>query len=79
MGSLDRRLARLEGWVGGAARDEEDRITREALRRITTEDLRLVHAYLKRAAKGDTEPTGEEEPAILRYEEFKEEVRNERA
>jgi hypothetical protein len=79
LGSLDKRLARLEGWVGGAARDEEDRITREALRRITTEDLRLVHAYLKRAAKGDTEPTEEEEPAILRYEEFKEEVRNERA
>jgi hypothetical protein len=79
LGSLDRRLARLEGWVGGAARDEEDRITREALRRITTEDLRLVHAYLKRAAEGDTEATEEEEPAILRYEEFKEEVRNERA
>jgi hypothetical protein len=79
VGRLERRLESLETRNATAWGDEEEQVTREALRRITTDDLRLVHAYLKRAAKGDTEPTEEEEPAILRYEEFKEEVRNERA
>lgn len=77
MGSLERRLEGLETRNATSRADEDDRVTREALRRITIEDLRLVHAYLKRAAEGNAEPTGdEEESALRRYEEIKEEMRN---
>jgi len=79
VGSLKRRLEGLETRNATARVDEEERVTREALGRITTEDLRLVHAYLKRATKGHAEPSEEEEAALRRYEEIKEEVRNERA
>ena len=74
--SVPRRLENLENRVATSRTDEEDRVTREALSRITTEDLRLVHAYLKRATEEGREPTDEERPALRRYEEIKEEVRN---
>jgi len=77
MGSIDRRLARLEDRAGGAVRDEENRVGREALRRVTDEELLLVEAFFERAVEGDAEPTEEEEAAIIRYEELKEEVSHE--
>ena len=77
-GSLERRLGNLEARGATSRVNEEERVTREALSRITTEDLRLVHSFLKRAAEGDADPTGEEEEeALRRYEEIKEEVRGE--
>ena len=76
-GSLERRLGNLEARGATSRADEGERVTREALSRITTKDLRLVHAYLKRAADGDADPTGDEEAALQRYEEIKEEVRGE--
>ena len=76
MGSLERRLGNLEARGATAQTDEEDHVSREALSRITTEDLRLVYAYLERVAgKEDGEPTEEEEAALLGYETIKEEVR----
>jgi hypothetical protein len=77
--SISRRLEALEARNATARADEEERVSREALRRITTENLRLVHAYLKRAVEGDAEPTGDEEAALRRYEEIKREVRGERS
>ena len=77
--STSKRLARLEERVRETTENEEGLISREALTRISTEDLRLVHAYLKRAVEGNAEPTEEEGAALLRYEGIKEEVRNERA
>lgn len=76
--SVRRRLECLEARALVRRADEEGRVSRKALWRITTDDLRLVHAFLKRAVEGDREPTGEEEGAILRYEVIKEEVRSER-
>lgn len=55
-----RRLGSLEARSATTRAGEKDRITRGALRRITTEDLRLVHAYLNRVAEGNAEPTEEE-------------------
>jgi hypothetical protein len=77
MGSLDRRLARLEEQVGRVSENEEERVRSEALRRVTTEDLETLAEYLRRAVEEGGEPTPEEEEAILRYEELREEVRNE--
>jgi hypothetical protein len=77
VGSIEKRLERLEEWTVGTAEDEEECVSQEALRRVTTEDLLLLHAYLERATEEGGEPTEEEEAAILRYEEIKEEVRGE--
>ncbi len=77
MGSVSRRLDWLEEQARETTENEQGVISREALGRISTEDLRLVHAYLKRAVEGNAEPTEEEGAAIFRYEEIKEEVRNE--
>ena len=77
--TVRRRLERLETRNATSRVDEEDRVSREALRRVTDEDLRLVHAFFKRATEGHTEPSEEEEEALGRYEGTKEEVRGERA
>jgi hypothetical protein len=79
MGSVSRRLARLEEQARDTTEDEEGVISRDALRRVTNEDLRLVHAYLKRKIEEDGKPTEEEEAALVRYQALREEVRNERA
>ncbi len=78
MGSVSKRLARLEELVRETTGCEEVVISREALRRISTQDLRLVHAYLKWKVEEDAEPTEEQEEALVRYQALREEVRNER-
>lgn len=75
MGSLERRLGNLEARGATARVAEEEHVSREALSRLTDEDLRLVHAYLKRATEEGGEPTEEEAGALRRYEVIKEEVR----
>ena len=70
------RLGRLEERAREAKGGEEGRISQQALRRVTDEDLRLLHAYLKRAVEEGGELTDEERLALRRYEEIKEEVRN---
>jgi hypothetical protein len=75
---MKRRIEGLEARVVASRANEEGRVSREAMRRVTDEDLRLLHAYLKRAVEEGGEPTEEEEAAILCYEEIKEEVRHER-
>ena len=40
--SLEKRLGRLEEMSGEVAEDEEAQISRETLRRVATDDLRLV-------------------------------------
>jgi hypothetical protein len=72
-----KRLARLEEGARETRAGEEERVLREAMGRVSDEDLRLLHAYLKRAVEEGGEPTEQEEPAILRYQEIKEEVRHE--
>jgi hypothetical protein len=73
-----KRLARLEERARETRAGEEERVLREAMGRVSNEDLRFLHAYLKRAVEEGGEPTEEEEAAILCYEEIKEEVRHER-
>lgn len=75
--SLEKRLGRLEEMAGEVAEDEEAQISRETLSRVTTEDLRLVVAYLRRTEEEGGEPTEEEEDALDRYHKLREEVRNE--
>ena len=75
--SLKKRLGRLEERAGDVAEDEEERISRESLRRVPTEDLRIVVAYLRRMDEEGGEPTEEEEEALRRYEELRAEVRHE--
>ncbi len=53
----------------------EERISREAWSRVTDEDLRLAHTALKRWDEEGGEPTGEEQAALRRFEELREEVR----
>jgi phenylpropionate dioxygenase-like ring-hydroxylating dioxygenase large terminal subunit len=79
LGKLKRRLEDLETCNATSRADEEDRVSRDALTRVTDEDLRLVHAFFKRATEGHTEPSEEEEEALGCYEWIKEEVRSERA
>ena len=79
MGRLERRLDNLEGRGAKTREAEEERVSGEALTRVTTEDLRLVHAYLGRAVKGYTEPTEEEGGALRRYKEIKDDVRRKHA
>lgn len=76
MGSLERRLEDLEARGAKTRVAEEERVSREALSRVTDEDLRLLHAYLKRATEEGEGPTEEEGAALRRYEEIKEGVRN---
>jgi hypothetical protein len=76
--SMKRRIEGLEARVVASRADEEGRVSREAMRLVTDEDLRLLHAYLKRAVEEGGEPTEEEEAANPCYEEIKEEVRHER-
>ena len=79
MGSLERRLERLEGRAGRFNEDEEERIEREAISRLTDQELELVWEYLKRAeGEEEAEPRGgEERAAIERYFQLREEVRDE--
>jgi hypothetical protein len=77
LGSVSRRLVRLEERAKETTENEEELIGRDALRRVTDEDLRLLHAFLKRAVEGSAVPTEAEEAALGRYEELKAEVRNE--
>ena len=77
MGSIGKRLARLEERASGSAEDEEERIRAEALTRVTDEDLKLLIAYLRRATEEGGEPTEEEAAALCRYEELYEEVGHE--
>ncbi len=74
MGSIEKRLARLEERASGSAEDQEERIRAEALTRVTDEDLKLLIAYLRRATEEGGEPTEEEAAALRRYEELYEEV-----
>ena len=77
MGGLDRRLRNLEERAG-RSEDEEERIQREALTRVTDEDLEFVWAYLERTEEEpEGEPTPEEWAAIERYFQLQEEVRDE--
>lgn len=76
MGNVRRRLDRLERG-GGVDEDQEEATRREALARVTDEDLKLVWGYLERTEGEDGEPTEEEWAAILRYEELREEVEKE--
>lgn len=75
--SLEKRLGRLEEIAGDVAEDEEARISRETLSRVSTEDLRLFVAYLRRMEEEGGKPTEEEEEALDRYHKLREEVRNE--
>ena len=74
MGSIEKRLERLEGWAGSTAEDEEERIRAETLTRVTDEDLYLLDTYLKRYIEEGGEPTEEEAVALRRYEELYGEV-----
>ncbi len=74
MGSIEKRLERLEGWAGSTAEDEEERICQEAQKRVTDEDLDLLDAYLNRYIEEGGEPTEEEAAALRRYEELYGEV-----
>ena len=77
MGSLERRLGNLEARGATTRAEEKDRVSREALRRMTTEDLRAYVDALRRMKAGEV--LGEEARAILRrFEELYEEVRGER-
>jgi hypothetical protein len=53
MGSLGRRLARLEAQLGGLwdTNPLEERIAREALSMLSTPELRLVISGLKRGGE----------------------------
>ena len=75
--TVRRRLERLETRNATSRVDEEDRVIRGALRRLSTPDLRLVRDYFKRKTEGDAEPTEEEEAALGRYETLREEARSE--
>ncbi len=79
MGSIEKRLGRLEERSCGLAADEEERVQRETLRRLSTEDLRTLAEYLRRAAEGVGEPTEEEEEVLHRYEAIRREVAEEMA
>lgn len=68
-----RRLEERAAGVVGA--DEEERISREAMRRATTEDLWTLHACIERMIEKGGGPAENEEAAIIRYEDLKEEVR----
>ncbi len=76
---LRRRLERLEYLKRGGETDEdqEEHIRREALGRVTDEDLALVWEYLERTEEEEGEPTQEEWAAIERYFQLEEEVRHE--
>ncbi len=75
---LRRRLDRLESLKrAGGGEDEEEAIRREALTRVTDEDLELVWGYLERTEGDEEEPTPEEWAAIERYFQLQEEVRHE--
>ena len=73
---LRRRLERLERG-GESDEDKEEHVRREALTRVTDEDLELVWAYLERTEEDEGEPTPEEWAAIERYFQLQEEVRHE--
>lgn len=73
---LRRRLERLERG-GESDEDKEEHVRREALTRVTDEDLELVWAYLERIEEDEGEPTPEEWAAIERYFQLQEEVRHE--
>jgi hypothetical protein len=77
LGSLERRLGNLEACGTTTRAEEKDRVSREALRRMTTEDLHAYVDVLRRVKAG--EGLGEEDRAILRrFEDLYEEVRDER-
>ena len=73
---LRRRLERLERG-GESDEDKEEHVRREALTRVTDEDLELVWAYLERIEEDEGEPTPEEWAVIERYFQLQEEVRHE--
>jgi len=77
VGSIERRLQWLEERTKGGEGGDEEAIRQEAFARVTDEDLKLVRDYLKRAIEEGGDPTEEEAAAILRYEELREEVRDE--
>ena len=75
--SIRRRLEQLEERVGEVDGNQEEHIRREALGRVTDDDLELIWEYLKRTEEEEGEPTPEEWAAIVRYEELREKVRHE--
>ncbi len=82
MGSVERRLRWLEGHATllGYARAEEEQVSREACRRLTTDELLAMEAPYARQDSGDAswhQLTERERRAFKRYEEVKEEVRDE--
>ena len=76
MGSIEKRLARLEERAEAFSGDEEESIRRETLKRVTDEDLNTYAEYLRRVIEEGGGPTEEEEAALRRYEELREEVRD---
>ena len=77
MGSIDRRLRSLERG-GESDEDREEHVRREALARVTDEDLELVWGYLERTEEEpEGEPTPAEWAAIERYFQLQDEVRYE--
>jgi hypothetical protein len=74
LGSIEKRLARLEERTRRTAEDEVERIRAGALTRVTDEDLKLLIAYLRRSTEEGGEPTEEEAAALRRYEELYKEV-----
>ena len=76
--SLEKRIGRLEEMAGDVEEDKEEHVRREALTRVTDEDLELVWEYLKRTeGEPEGEPTPTEWAAIERYFQLQEEVRDE--
>ena len=76
MGSIEKRLARLEERAEVFSGDEEESVRRETLKRVTGEDLNTYAEYLRRVIEEGGGPTGEEEAALRRYQELREEIRD---
>lgn len=73
--SIRRRLKRLES--GGPAGLYPEAVVREAMRRLTTEELETYDAMLERVAE-EGAPEGEAEPAVRHIVRLCEEVANAR-
>lgn len=73
MGSITSRLRRLEEHAGSSHEDFEQRIGREVIRRMSTPDLRALHAAMERAEErtpGAYRFAEEDAPIIQRYVEL---------
>jgi hypothetical protein len=73
--NLKRRLEDLEERLGTDRESVEDAISREVIRRMTTEELREYRDALKRRIQTG-EPAEEDAPIRQRWQELYEEVRS---